>query len=251
MFRKLTSGVALVTTLSLSLSGLVFSPAHADSPADGYYVCTTGQLRAEEDNSLAYTITNGVVTTGGSCAGTVVIPAGVTRIENGAFYGASALTSITIPESVTSIGTYAFGFASALNSVNIPGSVTSIGASAFYGASALTSITIPGSVTNVSSNMLLNASALTSVTISEGVTVIDGGAFWGASALTSITIPSSITRIESNAFNLTSALKDYYFSGNGPSTVREDSFAGVASGAKAHISATATGFGTDPTWPCH
>jgi len=55
MFRKSMSGVALVTALSLSLSGLVFSAAQADAPvlANGSYVCTTGQLRAGGDTSPA------------------------------------------------------------------------------------------------------------------------------------------------------------------------------------------------------
>ncbi len=40
--------------------------------------------------------------------GTVTIPNGVTKIENGAFSGRTGLTGITIPDSVTSIGSDAF-----------------------------------------------------------------------------------------------------------------------------------------------
>lgn len=51
--------------------------------------------------------------------GDAVIPHGVKRIENYAFYGCSGLTSITIPESIESIGKEAFKFCSNLSSVTL------------------------------------------------------------------------------------------------------------------------------------
>ena len=63
----------------------------------------------------------------------LVIPGGVTSINNATFYGCSGLTSITISNSVTSIGSYAFAYCSELTSLTIPNSVTSIGSSAFNG----------------------------------------------------------------------------------------------------------------------
>jgi hypothetical protein len=46
----------------------------------------------------------------------VIIPNGVTSIENSAFSGCTSLTSVTIPNSVTSIGEYAFSNCSNLTS---------------------------------------------------------------------------------------------------------------------------------------
>lgn len=60
----------------------------------------------------------------------IVIPEGVTSIEDGAFYGCS-LTSIEIPNSVTSIGDWAFTDCTGLTSVQIPNSVINIGSWAF------------------------------------------------------------------------------------------------------------------------
>lgn len=78
----------------------------------------------------------------------VVIPEGVTSIENSAFYRCRSLVSINIPESVTSIGVSAFLDCSGLTSINIPNSVTSIETEAFHNCSNL-DIVIDNSKDNV------------------------------------------------------------------------------------------------------
>jgi hypothetical protein len=331
-------------------NGLVVAPP---VPADGLYVCTTGLLREVSDTRPAYTINNGAVKTGSSCAGAVVIPTGVTSLAGSAFqnatgltsitfpstvasigfaafYKASSLTSITIPEGVTSIPSDAFREATSLTSITIPEGVTYIGGQAFKDTSALTSIAIPASVTTIVSDTFANisaltaitvnaanqnftsidgvlfnknastliqypigksatsftipqsvtqianyafkdatslvsvsipsgvtsigigaflgATALTSITIPAGVTSIGATVFYGATALTSITIPAGVTSIGSYAFRQASALKDVYFVGNAPDSVGYGAFSAIATGARAHISATATGFGTESIW---
>ena len=161
----------------------------------------------------------------------VVIPEGVTKIGNYAFYECSSLTSITIPEGVTEIGTSAFykcdhltsvtipensrlteigssAFegCSGLSLISIPKSVTSIGSSAFNGCSKLTSITIPGGVTLIEYCTFQNCSSLTSITLPEGLTTIGMDAFYNCSSLASITIPEGVTSIGSFAFNKCSSL---------------------------------------------
>lgn len=61
----------------------------------------------------------------------VVIPEGVTRIGDKAFFGCERLASITIPDGVTGIGKNAFYGCKSLTSITIPESVTSIGGGAF------------------------------------------------------------------------------------------------------------------------
>jgi uncharacterized repeat protein (TIGR02543 family) len=276
MFRKSMSGVSLLTAVSLSLSGLVFSPAHADVPvlANGSYVCTTGQLRAGGDTSPAYTITNGALSNGNGCAGDVLIPEGVTSIGVQAFSQSSAITSVTIPASVTSIGNLAFYMASSLNTVTFAqgSQLTSMGNRVFDGASALTSITVPASVTSIGSSFrntaalhtvtfaqgsqltsigeaaFERATALTSITIPAGVTSIGDYAFY-RTALTSITIPSSVTNLGEGAFNSAGSLKDVNFLGNAPTSIGADAFGYIGSDAKAHIRVNASGFGApSSTW---
>ena len=136
----------------------------------------------------------------------LVIPDGVTNIENYAFSGCTGLKSVTIPNSVTSIGNYAFYQCSGLTSVTIGNSVTSIGEWAFSGCSGLTSVTIPNSVTSIGRYAFYNCSGLTSVTIGNSVTSIGEGAFSGCSGLTSIEIPNSVTSIGESAFRGCSSL---------------------------------------------
>ena len=169
----------------------------------------------------------------------LVIPNGITKIENYAFYNCKSFKSITIPNSVTSIGNSAFYGCSEPTSITvdegnkyydsrnncnaiietksntlisgckntiIPNSVTSIGGGAFYGCSGLTSITIPNSVTSIGYSAFEGCSGLTSITIPESVTSIGNSAFEGCSGLTSITIPESVTSIGNSAFRACSGL---------------------------------------------
>jgi uncharacterized repeat protein (TIGR02543 family) len=168
------------------------------------------------------------------------IPAGVTSIGDGAFYGETSLTSITIPASVTSIGGYAFYGATSLTSITIPASVTSIGGYAFfsataltsitfdgistltsirpytfYAATALTSITIPASVTSIGVSAFESPTSLTSITF-DGIstlTSIGADAFYNVPALTSLTIPASVTSIGGNAFYNANSLTSITFDG--------------------------------------
>ncbi|MBQ0119346.1 MAG: leucine-rich repeat protein [Bacteroidales bacterium] len=130
----------------------------------------------------------------------IIIPNGITVIEEYAFYNCSGLTSITIPNSVTTIGERAFMYCSGLTSVVIPSSVTTIRDYAFSGCGGLSSVTIPNSVTTIGSNAFYNCSSLTSVTIGNSITTIGDYAFSGCGGLTSIIIPSSVTTIGRSAF---------------------------------------------------
>ena len=277
---------SFILTITVLFAACFFaSPAQANVPLppEGSYVCTTGQLRVGSDPSSTYTISSGgVVDDGDSCTGAVVIPEGVTAIDDSAFED-SSLASITLPASVMGIGSRAFSATTALTSISanpanpsftsidgmlfnkevttliqypvaksatsitIPAGVTTIGRQAFLGATLLTSITMQTGVTTIEQGAFNSMASLSDITIPEGVTTIGDQAFGGASALTSVTIPASVTSIGNFSFDNASALKDVYFFGNAP-VLGDDPFASTASGFKAHISATATGFGTEPTW---
>ena len=128
------------------------------------------------------------------------IPDGVTTIGWGAFDNCPNLTSVNLPDSVTSIGESAFSDCTSLTSITIPDSVTEIGDSVFFGCTGLTSVTIPNSITEIKYRMFIGCTSLTSVEIPDTVTKIGGSAFTYCSSLTSITIPDSVTEIGNNAF---------------------------------------------------
>ena len=178
----------------------------------------------------------------------VEIPAGVTKIGNGAFYGCKALAAVVIPAGVTAIGNWAFYGCKALAAVVIPAGVTEIGESAFLECWALTSVEFGGTVAQWDAvkgkdnlfNVYVHATSVkcadgvwqkpvvlveggvavkcldksaASVEIPAGVTEIGGWTFKDCTALASVVIPDSVTKIGWEAFKNCKALASVAFGG--------------------------------------
>lgn len=133
----------------------------------------------------------------------------MTRINNNAFAGATALKNLTQAEPATSetpapgaratnqlastltaIGQYAFA-GTGLTSIDL--SQTKI-----TGASTATSIQTPGFLGN---GVFQDATSLSSVTLPSGLTTIPAATFAGTTSLTSIEIPSSVNKINAGGGN--------------------------------------------------
>ena len=191
----------------------------------------------------------------------VVLPDGLTKIGNFAFYQCNnaSLTSINIPASVTSIGQHAFNNCTKLASVTIPSSVTSIGRGAFFKCTSLTSINIPNGVTsiegstfaqcglttiNIPANVTTigedafeHCNSLAAITLAEGLESIGARAFmYCYPYLTSIDIPASVTSIGIGAFSDCSSLADVtvHWETNIP-TPANYAFDGIVSSATLHV----------------
>lgn len=159
----------------------------------------------------------------------LVIPDGVVRIGDYAFYDCDSVKTITIPDSVNSVGDYAFAACRSLkyticdnanylgnasnpylylagvtftdiSSVMIHADTKIVGSFAFYACTNLTSVTIPDSVTTVSNYAFYNCSRLTSVTIGAGATAIGEGAFFGCASLSSVSLGNNVANIHDYAF---------------------------------------------------
>ena len=117
------------------------------------------------------------------------------------------ITNLVIPEGVTTINNYVFQKCSSLNSVSIPNSVTNISIEAFGNCSNLKSVTINNrdiiskNYSSSSENLSrIFGGQVTSYILPNDLTSIGSYAFSGCSSLNSITIPNSVTSIGSYAF---------------------------------------------------
>ncbi|MBR2716905.1 MAG: leucine-rich repeat protein, partial [Oscillospiraceae bacterium] len=95
--------------------------------------------------------------------GDYVIPDGVTRIEEDAFFTAFGLTGVTIPDSVTVIGGTAFYECDNLTELVLPDSVTAIEELTFGRCENLASVTIPSSVTAIGNGAFEECGSLADV----------------------------------------------------------------------------------------
>jgi hypothetical protein len=118
-------------------------------------------------STLTFSCSGATITiTGYSTAptGSLVIPAGVTALGNGALQNCTSLTSVTLPSGLLSIGDSAFAFCSSLTSVALPDSVSSIGYGAFN-QTAVSTLCIPAGLASLNAFML-GASRVASFTVS-------------------------------------------------------------------------------------
>ncbi|HRZ58726.1 MAG TPA: leucine-rich repeat protein, partial [Candidatus Paceibacterota bacterium] len=132
--------------------------------------------------------------------GAYTVPASVTSIEIGAFYGCARLTNLTIPRNVTAIRAGAFGGCTGLTSVALSERLTKIEAGLFEGCVNLPSVTIPTTVTLVGSGAFRACTGLTGITIPNAVTKIEDGAFEDCANLAGVTFGTKLASIGSSAF---------------------------------------------------
>lgn len=123
------------------------------------------------------------------------IPAGVLKIEDGAFEFSKLLTNVTIPNSVARIGQDAFERCFSLTSIILPDSITSIGSGAFIYCHALTNAIIPPNLNGIAestfyccTNLSSIAVAGTDILIQASVTNIGASAFAGCNSLKAIKV---------------------------------------------------------------
>lgn len=97
----------------------------------------------EQERKNALVVLSGTVIHGGNCTGKLVIPEGITRIGDFAFFGNDSITSISFPASLKEIGKSAFACCRSLQAVLFHGSSCHLNESAFETCTALIEITIP------------------------------------------------------------------------------------------------------------
>lgn len=141
----------------------------------------------------------------------VVIPDGVTKIEDSVFYD-NDLEEIYIPASVTSIGDEVFSYCSKLKTIHVdPGNKNfTVVDDVLFTKSMDTLIVypcgkkdktyvVPKGVKTIGGGSFSD-SVLETVILSDGVTSIGRTSFWGCQELKELAIPASVTKIHDLAF---------------------------------------------------
>lgn len=93
---------------------------------------------------------------------------GVQLIDEGAFYGCSALKTLNLPVSVTNIGDSAFNSCIAITSVKLPEKLLTIGSASFANCLGLEKVYIPRRVESIGKNAFLNCAEKIKFEISAG-----------------------------------------------------------------------------------
>lgn len=150
-------------------------------------------------NMEDFDIKNGVLIKYYGPGGDVVIPEGITDIEQFAFDEQSDITSVVIPTGVKTIGVRAF-YKCSLSRVVIPEGVTCIKHGAFAYCNQLENLVIPKGVTNIEYQAFYRCKGLKKVRILESAVNIGEEAFEDCSNLSSVEIPEGLKSIGSNAF---------------------------------------------------
>lgn len=143
----------------------------------------------------------------------VIVTQGSKNLGWGALFEALNPKEIILPEGLTNIEDETFNGLSRLEYINIPDSVTKIESGAFDNCTALRMISFGKGMTEIPSKLLFNNSNVRFVEFRGDVTSIGDSAFRNCTALEEIEIPSTVTKIGANAFNKCLKLKSITIGG--------------------------------------
>ncbi|MBQ7873886.1 MAG: leucine-rich repeat domain-containing protein [Oscillospiraceae bacterium] len=145
-----------------------------------------------------FVIESGVLTECSNCDNEIIIPAGVTRIGDGAFEGIGGIKKVVISEGVTEIGDSAFEECYELETVVLPDSLEKIGEYAFYLCTKLKNINMPKNVSEIGKLAFGDAFGLAD---ENGFITINNDLFGYMGKERTVFIPENIKRIRDCAFS--------------------------------------------------
>ena len=168
----------------------------------------------------------------------LVLPAGLTKIGDLAFYECKNLITVTIPDSVEkigafaftgcekleyltmggnvrSIGEYAFSECYALRALHLPGGLTAIGSKAFYRCESIPAIVVPESVTSLGMLAFGYCKSLISAEIRANIHTIPEYLFYECNMLSSVSLPKQVDNMGSYVFEGCDNLSTVYYEGTG------------------------------------
>lgn len=142
------------------LEGVYISDLAAWCNIDAQTECGFGW----DDTNPMY-VADGLFLNGEELQGDIILPAQVTSIATGAFYGCDGLTNVSLPPTVKRIGHWAFMHCSNLCNINLPNSLERIEHDAFKHCRSLTSVVFPASLRYVGLSAYEDCTSLNEIVI--------------------------------------------------------------------------------------
>lgn len=111
----------------------------------------------------------------------VVIPEGVTYIDNYAFNGLETLTSVKLPSTLKTIYHNAFRM-TGITEIEIPEGTTYIGKEAFNNCKNLKSVSLPSTMQSILTNAFSRCDSLEEITLPDNITYLASSSFGSSSS---------------------------------------------------------------------
>jgi hypothetical protein len=132
--------------------------------------------------------------------GDVVLPAGITRINDNAFENYRYITSITFPHDMEYIGNGAFRCCEGLTGVTFAGDVAEFGSQTFYGCGNLASVDLGEKLTKTGHAMFEWCGSLEKLVIPSNVKFIEWDSF-GYCGLKELILSEGVEHLGAGAFD--------------------------------------------------
>lgn len=136
----------------------------------------------------------------------VILPYGITIIDENAFSDQKKLAEAVMPDTVVSIGTCAFFDTPSLCSIKLSSALTEIGFQAF-GNSGLTEIVVPDSVEIIGAHAFSGCTELRNAHLPQNLSAMPEYLFRDCSSLSDVNIPPLVNSIGIGSFKNCKSLK--------------------------------------------
>ena len=130
----------------------------------------------------------------------LILPDGLTRIGNRAFYKCTALISVSIPGSVQEIGDAAFCKSSSMTMLTLNSGLKAIGRSAFESCTSLQEVRLPSTVTEIGNHAFYCCENLSYVYIPASVQSFGSGIFSYCTRLSRVDMDGSVSSMPNWSF---------------------------------------------------
>lgn len=128
----------------------------------------------------------------------MVLPSGITAVDDDAFYYDTDIEEVVLPEGVTRIGQGAFSDCLSLRELGLPATLCEIGAGAFERC-AFREFSWPSSLKDMGDAMF-RRSSLVCMVLPQGLVSVGESAFEGCRELKAVYIPDSVVTVGRDAF---------------------------------------------------